>query len=96
MDKILAWIKAHLIIALIIIIIIVPVLVYFLSVLPLFPSGDNNDWAGFWGGYIGAIIGCLLYTSSRQCQRTASADFNCWRRGKESTKHQAENTNMEA
>lgn len=57
MDKIFVWIKTHLIMALIIIIIIVPVLVYFLSVLPLFPSGDNNDWAGFWGGYIGAIIG---------------------------------------
>lgn len=60
MDKIFVWIKTHLIMALMIIIIIVPVLVYFLSVLPLFPSGDNNDWAGFWGGYIGSIIGGVI------------------------------------
>lgn len=39
------------------ILIVIPVCIYALSVIPLFPSGENNDWAGFWGGYLGAIIG---------------------------------------
>lgn len=44
----------------VIILIIVPVCIYALSVVPLLPSGTNNDWAGFWGGYLGAIIGGLI------------------------------------
>ena len=32
--------------------ILIPILIYGLSVIPLFPAGANNDWAGFWGGDI--------------------------------------------
>lgn len=35
--------------------IVTPIIVYILSVVPIFPSG-GNDWAGFWGGYLGAIF----------------------------------------
>jgi len=38
----------------------IPGLIYILSSVPIFPVGGNNDWAGFWGGYIGAIIGGLV------------------------------------
>lgn len=44
----------------IVIFIIVPLILYLLSIVPLLPSGANNDWAGFWGGYMGAIIGGLI------------------------------------
>lgn len=57
MIKILRWIKEHLGISILLTIVIIPIVIYFLSVLPLLPSGKNNDWAGFWGGYLGAIIG---------------------------------------
>lgn len=40
--------------------VLVPILIYVVSVLPIIPSGGNNDWAGFWGGYIGAIIGGVI------------------------------------
>lgn len=39
--------------------VVMPIIVYFLTVIPLFPAGANNDWAGFWGGYLGAVIGGL-------------------------------------
>lgn len=41
----------------IVVLIGVPIIVYLLSSIPLLPIGGNNDWAGFWGGYLGAIIG---------------------------------------
>lgn len=44
--------------ALVITLILIPIAIYALSVIPLFPSG-NNDWAGFWGGYLGSIMGIL-------------------------------------
>ena len=44
--------------ALVIKLILIPIAIYALSVIPLFPSG-NNDWAGFWGGYLGSIMGIL-------------------------------------
>ena len=56
MKKIFDYIKKHLVFSIIVVSVLIPVLIYFLSVIPLLPSGDN-DWAGFWGGYIGAIIG---------------------------------------
>lgn len=40
-----------------IILIAVPLIVYGLSEISLFPVTGGNDWAGFWGGYVGAIIG---------------------------------------
>lgn len=40
-----------------IILIAVPLIVYGLSEISLLPVTGGNDWAGFWGGYIGAIIG---------------------------------------
>lgn len=54
------WMKNNiwkLILAGIIIFIIIPVAVYALSTIRLFPMGGNNDWAGFWGGYLGALVG---------------------------------------
>lgn len=44
----------------IIILVGVPSVVYLLVMIPLFPAGANNDWAGFWGGYAGAIIGGII------------------------------------
>lgn len=41
----------------VIILIAVPLIVYGLSEVSLLPVTGGNDWAGFWGGYIGAIIG---------------------------------------
>ena len=64
MKKVLEWINKHKGMALIIGIIGVPVFVYLLSVLPIFPSGHNNDWAGFWGGYLGALIGAMATISA--------------------------------
>lgn len=49
--------KKYIIVVICICVIGIPLIVYLLSVIPIFPSGTNNDWAGFWGGYIGAIIG---------------------------------------
>jgi len=43
-------------------IIVVPTLVYWLSTYPLLYGGENNDWASFWGGYLGAIISCGITT----------------------------------
>lgn len=59
MDEFFKWIKAHLKVVVTVIIAGIPIVVYFLSVLPVFPSGENNDWAGFWGGYLGAVIGAF-------------------------------------
>lgn len=56
MKKIFDYIKKHLVFSIIVVSVLIPVLIYFLTVIPILPSG-NNDWAGFWGGYIGAIIG---------------------------------------
>lgn len=42
-----------------IILIIIPIIIYGLSAIPLLP-GCNNDWVGFWGGYLGAIIGGVI------------------------------------
>lgn len=41
------------------ILVVVPFMIYLLSAIPIFPSG-GNDWAGFWGGYAGAIIGGII------------------------------------
>lgn len=38
----------------VIVLLIVPLCVYGLSVPSIFPGG-NNDWSGFWGGYLGAV-----------------------------------------
>lgn len=50
-----------------IILIAVPVIVYGLSEISLLPVTGGNDWAGFWGGYMGAIIGgvCTFVGVSR-------------------------------
>lgn len=40
--------------------VLIPCVVYALTTIPIFPSGQNNDWAGFWGGYLGAIFGGLI------------------------------------
>lgn len=40
--------------------VLIPCVVYALTTIPFFPSGQNNDWAGFWGGYLGAIFGGLI------------------------------------
>lgn len=42
------------------IVIIIPVIVYVITVIPIFPAGGNNDWAGFWGGYFGSLVGGLI------------------------------------
>lgn len=39
--------------------ILIPIIIYILSVFPVFPSG-NNDWSAFWGSYLGAIIGGVI------------------------------------
>lgn len=57
MDKILKWVKKYPKIVIALVIIGIPIIVYLLSIVPLLPAGKNNDWAGFWGGYVGAIIG---------------------------------------
>lgn len=41
------------------VLVIIPLIIYGLSTIPIFPVGGNNDWAGFWGGYLGAIISSL-------------------------------------
>lgn len=38
----------------------VPIIIYLLSTLPILPSGENNDWVGFWGGYLGSMIGSAI------------------------------------
>ena len=43
----------------VIILIAVPLIVYGLSEISLLPVTGGNDWAGFWGGYMGAVIGGL-------------------------------------
>lgn len=43
----------------VIILIAVPLAVYGLSEVSLLPVTGGNDWAGFWGGYMGAVIGGL-------------------------------------
>ncbi|MEY8356808.1 hypothetical protein AALB39_26140 [Lachnospiraceae bacterium 54-53] len=56
------WIKENkriVIFWVIIILVVVPLIIYLLSTLTVLPPGLNNDWAGFWGGYLGAIIGGL-------------------------------------
>lgn len=40
-----------------IVLIAVPLSVYGLFEASVFPVTGGNDWAGFWGGYLGAIIG---------------------------------------
>ena len=60
--KTVRWIKKNkkeIIQVLALILIPVPVFVYLLSVIPFLPSG-GNDWAGFWGAYLGAIIGACV------------------------------------
>ncbi len=57
------WIKENkvrLISVAIIILVGIPLVVYLMVMIPVFPSKDNNDWAGFWGGYAGAIIGGFI------------------------------------
>ena len=49
-----------LILLFVILLIIVPLIVYGLALIPLFPAGKNNDWAGFWGSYIGALLGAAI------------------------------------
>lgn len=49
-----------LILLFVILLIIVPLIVYGLALFPLFPAGKNNDWAGFWGSYIGALLGAAI------------------------------------
>lgn len=56
MKKVFDYIKKHPVFLIIVVLVLIPVIIYFLSVIPLLPSG-GNDWSGFWGGYIGAIIG---------------------------------------
>ncbi|GEM_PF-5188010 len=62
--------KIKVILCVILLLVVVPTVIYFLSTLPVLPPGGNNDWAGFWGGYLGAIVGglftliVLLYTVS--------------------------------
>ena len=41
-------------------VIIIPSATYALSTIPVLPMGGNNDWAGFWGGYLGAIVGGVI------------------------------------
>ena len=56
------WIKKYkkqIILWIVIIMIAVPLIVYVLSEVSFLPVNGGNDWAGFWGGYIGAIIGGL-------------------------------------
>ena len=57
MKRILEFTKKNLILIVVMVAVGIPVIIYGLSVIPVFPSGLNNDWAGFWGGYIGAIVG---------------------------------------
>ena len=60
MDKVLESIKKYIIwiiCAVIVIFILVPLIVYGLSEGRILPVGGTNDWAGFWGGYLGAIMG---------------------------------------
>jgi hypothetical protein len=61
--SVIEWIKLNikkLIIAGVIMVIIIPSATYALSTIPVLPMGGNNDWAGFWGGYLGAIVGGVI------------------------------------
>lgn len=55
-----AYIKEHkkqVILLGVIILIVGPLSAYGLSEISLLPVTGGNDWAGFWGGYFGAVIG---------------------------------------
>lgn len=45
--------------AVILIFIVIPLIVYGLSEGRILSVGGTNDWAGFWGGYLGAIMGSM-------------------------------------
>ena len=63
-DKIMwTWIKKNIkqvVLWSVIILIFVPFVVYCLSEISFLPVTGGNDWAGFWGGYFGAIIGGMF------------------------------------
>ena len=45
--------------AVVLIFIVIPLIVYGLSEGRILSVGGTNDWAGFWGGYLGAIMGSM-------------------------------------
>lgn len=62
MDKVRENIKKYIvwiICAVVVMFIVVPLIVYGLSEGRKLPVGGTNDWAGFWGGYLGAIMGSV-------------------------------------
>ena len=62
MDKVWEFIKKYIIwiiCGVILIFIVIPLIVYGLSEGRILSVGGTNDWAGFWGGYLGAIMGSM-------------------------------------
>ena len=62
MDKVWEFLKKYIIwiiCAVILIFIVIPLIVYGLSEGRILSVGGTNDWAGFWGGYLGAIMGSM-------------------------------------
>ena len=48
------------IVTVILILILIPLMVYGLSEISVLPVCGSNDWASFWGGYLGAILGGII------------------------------------
>ncbi len=63
-DKIVDKIRKHpkrvIIIVIVTILVLIPLMVYVLSEVSVLPVCGNNDWAGFWSGYLGSILGGLI------------------------------------
>ena len=62
MDKVWGNIREYIvwiICAVVLMFIVIPLIVYGLSEGRILSVGGTNDWAGFWGGYLGAIIGSM-------------------------------------
>lgn len=41
-------------------IILIPILINFICLMPTEITANNNDWIGFWGAYLGSIIGGII------------------------------------
>lgn len=54
------WIKTVLVIFMAIFLFVIPFIVYYLLKIPAFAMYINNDWIGFFGSYMGALIGAVI------------------------------------
>lgn len=57
--------------------VVAPVVVIFMTSVDLIPVNTSNDWIGFWGSYLGAILGgtitlCVLYITIEQNRKDST------------------------